>query len=41
VQMSAEPVVTGRFRLLWPAFLLTWLGVAGLVLTSVLVPHRA
>jgi hypothetical protein len=35
--MSAEPVVTGRFRLLWLAFLLTWLGVAGLVLASGLV----
>ena len=35
--MPAEPVVTGRFRLLWLAFLLAWLGVAGLVLASGLV----
>jgi signal transduction histidine kinase len=35
--MSAEPVVTGRFRLLWCAFVLTWLGVAGLVFASVLI----
>jgi signal transduction histidine kinase len=35
--MSAEPAVTGRFRLLWLAFLLTWLGVAGFFLASGLV----
>ena len=37
MRMSAEPVVSGRFRLLWWAFVLACLGAAGLVLASVLV----
>jgi signal transduction histidine kinase len=37
MRTSAEPVVSGRFRLLWWAFVLAWLGAAGLVLASVLV----
>jgi signal transduction histidine kinase len=35
--MSAEPAVTGRFRLTWLAVQLAWLAVAGLVLAMVLV----